>query len=115
MAAPIRRVAKHKLAEQREYKAWARDFCEANPRCEIHSKLCTTHTQGVHHVIKRSAGGARMPGLLATEQGQVFVPACNRCNGYVEDHPAWARENGFTKRNPLRGMNYRHSLPWGSR
>ena len=51
--------------------------------------------EGVHEVIKRSHGGAIVPGEKATAQGQRFIAACHRDNQRVEDHPAWARERGF--------------------
>ena len=65
------------------------------PECAINSPVCWGGARTWHEVIKRSHGGAIVPGEKATAQGQRFVAACHPCNGYLEDHPAWAREKGF--------------------
>jgi hypothetical protein len=47
---------------------------------------CSGAVQGLHERRKRSAGGSlNNPANL--------VPACNVCNGWIEDHPALAREH----------------------
>ena len=66
------------------------------PDCELKSADCTGLSQTVHEGLKRSAGGAIVPGELADEQRQEFWSCCNLCNMYVETHPTWAREHGFT-------------------
>ena len=66
------------------------------PNCELRSPVCTGRAQAIDEALKRSAGGAIVPGELAGEQNQRFYAACNPCNTYKEDHPRWAVENGFT-------------------
>ena len=66
------------------------------PRCEIAwDERCRERSESVHEVVKRSHGGALVPGPRAEAQGQRFVAACLPCNGAVEDHPAGARRRGW--------------------
>jgi hypothetical protein len=51
----------------------------------------------VNEVLRRSAGGAIVPGPKADAQQQVFQALCVGHHSYVTDHPKWARENGFQK------------------
>lgn len=46
---------------------------------------CRRRVEGLHERRKRSAGGS----LVNPEN---LIPACNWCNGWVEDEPALARE-----------------------
>lgn len=55
--------------------------------CEIKSPECTGTATVIHHMRGRIGD-------------QVFViedwmASCPRCNGFVEDNDAWAREKGF--------------------
>ena len=45
---------------------------------------CSGRIEGLHERRKRSAGGS----LVNPEN---LIPACNRCNGWVEDEPELAR------------------------
>ncbi len=92
----IRRVSAKRAALMPARRAFVAEFLEANPACQIRGPDCTGRAESVHEVIKRSHQGAIVPGEKATAQGQVFMAACHVDNGYVEDHPAWARERGFT-------------------
>jgi len=69
---------------------------EERPVCEIQSADCSQLSTTVHERIKRSAGGSIVPGETADRQGQVFDSCCYECNLYIETHPQWARDNGFT-------------------
>ena len=66
------------------------------PRCEIRwDDRCRGRSESVHEVVKRSHGGAIVPGPRAEAQGQRFVASCLPCNGAVEDAPAEARRRGW--------------------
>jgi len=52
---------------------------------------CTRRTEGLHELRKRSAGGS-------TTNLANLRRACNRCNSWVEDHPATARRLGLVVR-----------------
>lgn len=47
--------------------------------------VCAGRVQGLHERRKRSAGGS------LTNPANL-IPACNACNGWVEDEPALARD-----------------------
>jgi len=49
----------------------------------------------VHEVIKRSHGGATVPGEKADAQGQRFMAMCAFHNEWIEDNPAEARKRGW--------------------
>lgn len=75
-----------RIEEDKLYIPIATKFKNENPLCKINSPVCTKFTQGVHHPKGRGIY------LLAVN---LFIPACNPCNDYCEDHHAWAVENGF--------------------
>ena len=55
------------------------------------AKTCMSRIEGLHELRKRSAGGSlRNPSNL--------VPACNPCNGWVEDNPEEAHILGLVIR-----------------
>jgi len=53
--------------------------------------VCTKRIGGLHELRKRSAGGS----LVNPDN---LRPACNRCNGWVEDHPKEAYQLGLVVR-----------------
>lgn len=69
--------------------------CEIGPVLEHHghpdSRHCRHKIEGLHELRKRSAGGS-----LVNRQN--LIPACNYCNGWVEDNPATAHEWGLVVR-----------------
>ena len=95
-----------KSQEYRLYRDWSKRMRAEVGRCELESKVCEKRPDGIHHVIKLSQGGARIPGPLAEAQGQIFKVSCNPCNWYVEADRQWAVEHGFVKSNPLRGQKF---------
>lgn len=70
------------------------ELAEAGARCQIAPVLlaggirpirCSGGVEGLHERRKRSSGGS-----LVTAAN--LIPACNWCNGWVEDHPTEAHE-----------------------
>jgi len=63
--------------------------CEIGPVLEHYgcddAKHCNGKIEGMHELRKRSAGGS-----LVNRQN--LIPACNRCNGWVENNPDLAHE-----------------------
>lgn len=102
----IRRVSaklKKSLSGNDGYRAFSQAVRQTRPVCEIQWEgVCTHWTQSVHHVIKLSQGGARVPGEVADLQAQKFMAACIACNREVENQPAEARKRGLVRSNPLR-------------
>lgn len=82
----IQPYSKSRQVVNRLYNARARIFRNNNPVCVINSPVCTKYTEGVHH--RKGRGKYLM-------DERFWMPACNRCNGYIEDHSLWAQENGF--------------------
>ena len=64
-------------------------------RCRIRGPYCSGRAETVHEKWKRSAGG---PHILTPDpqfNAFQFVPCCRLCNGWVEDAPVSAREQGW--------------------
>ena len=77
-------------------RAFVATLLASRPACEIAwDSRCRGRSESVHEVVKRSHGGAIVPGAKADAQGQRFVAACLPCNGAVEDAPAEARKRGW--------------------
>lgn len=64
-------------------------FLEARPLCEIKTPVCTGVATCVNHDRGRGAN------VLNQDD---WTPACTACNGWIEEHHAWAEERGFKKR-----------------
>lgn len=69
--------------------------CEIGPVLEyygeVDAKHCRGRIEGIHELRKRSDGGS-----LSNRDN--LVPACNYCNGWVEEHPHKAHEYGLVIR-----------------
>lgn len=87
----IKKISQKRKVENETYKPNSEKFRKENPRCAIHSPVCTRLTQGVHHVEGKV-------GKDYVDESK-WLPACNACNGYIESHSSWAKENGFKKAN----------------
>jgi len=83
---PIPKESKKRAAENRKYRKEVGKELESDPRCHINSPLCTGLAQGMNHKQKRSPKNLSLKSNLTN--------ACNACNGYVENNPAWAAANG---------------------
>jgi len=68
------------------YTAKAALFMATHKVCQINSPECRKEAKHVHHIKGR--------GEELMNQ-QYWLAACDHCNLYVEDHHAWAVENGF--------------------
>lgn len=64
----------------------------SDDRCEIAvPNVCLARRYSIHHRLKRSHGGTWSPANLLAACGS----GSNGCHGWVETHPAWAREEGL--------------------
>jgi hypothetical protein len=84
----IPKVAKNRIIVDRLYNAAAKIYREKHKFCRINSPVCTKATEGVHHLKGKATTELLLNQLY-------WMPACNACNGYVEDHSAWAFSNGY--------------------
>ena len=86
--APIAKTSEKKKVELKQLKAIVGTIIEKGVTpCAINSPVCTGLAQAPEHTKGRV-------GKNLTDK-KYLLPACNPCNGYLSDHPAWARENGF--------------------
>jgi len=69
--------------------------CEIGPVLAFHgerdARYCSGRLEGLHELRKRSSGGS-----LVNKDN--LVPACNFCNGWVENNPLKAWEYGLVVR-----------------
>lgn len=86
---PIADKSAKRAALDKEYKALVKELLKQNNQCEVKAPGCTKIAQGMHHVQKRTEKN-----MLDVKN---LVRACNHCNGYIEKHPLWALEQGFSK------------------
>lgn len=65
------------------------DVCQVNlPDCLVSYPIEDKSMLQIHHKKGRR-------GSLLTDQ-QYFLCVCHNCHRYIEDHPAWAIENGYS-------------------
>lgn len=83
----IRQYSKKRQRANREYSAKTRPLWQGVP-CKIRSPECSGLSQGMHHL----EGKETIEKLLDTSR---MIPACNRCNQFVEANHAWAAAKGF--------------------
>lgn len=89
----LRRQSAKQRRKQADWAAVNRDIVqEFGPGCRVRiAGLCWGRATGGHHIKKRSAGGPN------TRKN--CLRACPSCHDFIETHPAWARENGFSESN----------------
>ncbi len=73
---------------ERDYRKFAREYREGHPNCEVGYEGCDGRTTSVHHLLKRSAGGA------LTDPTNC-VSACTACHGRIHDNPKQATADGW--------------------
>ncbi len=56
--------------------------------CRIRSEVCTGWAEHFHELVGRRQGGS-------LTDPRNLVPSCDRCNGWIEDYPELARDNGW--------------------
>lgn len=86
---PIPKKSKKRIAEDKEYKRISAELGARTKPCQIQSPVCTGTAQGLDH--KKGRVGKNLLDKAS------LVPACNACNSYCSDHPAWAAANGHSE------------------
>ncbi len=60
--------------------------------CQVLSPVCTGRAEHLHEPLSRGRAG----GLKASlRDGPAPLPCCDACNGYISEHPVWARERNL--------------------
>lgn len=89
-AKPIRKISEKHQKTISEYGLIRKEFLKENPSCQIKLNGCTRIATEIHH----SKGKSSKEQYLKKED---FVATCRSCHNYVEAHPKFAKENGFSK------------------
>jgi hypothetical protein len=96
----MRTVSRKRASLQRRYSSFVSAMLAVDKRCEVgprirraihHYRGCRRTATGLHHLRKRSAGGA----LCDPDN---VMRSCDPCNVWVEDHPRLARDLGLVVR-----------------
>lgn len=87
---PIRKVSVKHQQTINDYKVIRKSFLEKHAVCEAKLKDCTGTATEVHHI----AGKSCKEQYLNEDN---FLPVCRNCHKYIEEHPEFAKENGFSK------------------
>lgn len=74
----------------------SRGVCEA--RAAVH---CWYGASTVHHVLRRSQGGANDDTLL--------LAVCNACHDHIHMHPAWSYRHGMLRRQGTTTAPFTHT------
>ena len=84
----IPRKTKKLASKERQYAKMVREMAAESTECEIRVPgVCTGVMEGVHH----SKGRGKF--LLVRKY---LKRACNPCHRYIETHPQYAMEHGFS-------------------
>ncbi len=93
----IPRQSAKRAAGSGERRAFVAGFLAEHPCCE----MCGDPSTEVHESIRRSKGGAIVPGPKATRQGQTFHALCHDhhdlCTNPVGEQIPWLIERGFNQ------------------
>lgn len=86
----IRKRSKKRAKQEREYFNKTRpEYLEDHPGCEANiPRICCCTSVEIHH--KKG----KIEDLLNDKR--FFLAVCRRCHDYIEAHPAWAKEMGYS-------------------
>ena len=84
----IPKVSEKRKVIDKEYKKIKTEMLKKDDRCKIKSPVCTGKAESLNHTQKRSPKNLIELGNLKG--------CCISCNGYLESHDDWARQNGHT-------------------
>jgi hypothetical protein len=86
---PIAQRSPKRMSQEREYSKLRQSFLLSSPLCQAKlQNICTTHATDVHHMQGRI-------GNLLTDETK-FLAVCRQCHTWIEEHPAQAKELGFS-------------------
>lgn len=83
----IRKVSLRRVEQNADYSFVRRIFLEIHPVCEVHNCLCKS--EDVHH--KKGRLGELLTNITH------FLAVCRTCHKYIEEHPDWAKERGYSE------------------
>ena len=99
---PIAKESPKRKELNKQYKKVSKPMWEGQ-KCALKVKgVCSGMAQGWNH----AAGKENAEKLLDMENGQ---PACNKCNGWCEDHHAEAVKLGFRNQRNTETKRYKNT------
>lgn len=86
---PVKKISDKQTTKNKVYTAKRIIFLAAHPKCQAKLEGCTQVATDVHHMAGRT-------GSLFLDESQ-WLPVCRACHSYIETHPDFAKEKGFSK------------------
>jgi 5-methylcytosine-specific restriction endonuclease McrA len=84
----MRKVGKRGRRKQRDRaKLTAELITPGVTQCAVRSPVCIRYAQHLHHIFKSGQGGS--------DERKNVMPACDPCNGWIEDNPIEAHRRGL--------------------
>lgn len=84
---PIAKRSKKRAKQETEYSKVRRIYLEHFPVCEVWN--CGLKSTQIHHRMGRIG-----PLLIDVNH---FLAVCDTCHSYIENHPLWAKEQGYSE------------------
>jgi hypothetical protein len=86
---PISPISKAQAKRLAEYRRLRDQFMRNHPVCQARLDGCSTIASDLHHAAGRCGNN-----LLDTT---TYIALCRNCHSYIEVHPAFAKEHGFSQ------------------
>lgn len=84
----IKKVSTKQQLLNKAYSAQRKVYLKLHPICEVNIEGCAKIATSVHHQK------GRIGSLLLDER--FWFPTCLHCHAFLESHPEWAKEKGFS-------------------
>ena len=93
----VRQISRKTAAAKNERRAFVAEFLARHPTCAVCPALRATWRSSVdvHETLRRSAGGAIVPGPKADAQGQEFLAVCRDCHDRLTNPVGEFREQAI--------------------
>lgn len=84
---PLRQQSKKRAKENSQYLQKIKEYKDAHPVCQVRTKICTYHSQEIHHTR-----GRENDRLLDSEY---WLAVCSLCHRYIHANPSESYQNGW--------------------
>ena len=84
----IARLSIKRQAQNDAYLLLRQAYLQRNPICEVATEMCTITATDIHHKAGRTED-------KLTDR-RYFLATCRICHRQIEEHPIWAKEQGFS-------------------
>ncbi len=85
---PFKTMSDKLKKESAKYHKIRLDFLNENQECKAHLFGCSFWATDIHHMAGRT-------GKLLIDRTK-FLPVCRACHSFIEGHPNFAKEKGFS-------------------